>query len=113
MKRLLWLIVPALILVGCESTQLYSWGSYEEDLFVYYTEPSQQEAVVADHVAFLDKVMARGQTPAPGLLAEAGTFYLQAGNTEQALVYYQLEYDTWPESRALMGSLIENLGGNQ
>lgn len=111
MKRVLILIVPMLVLAGCESTQLYSWGDYEEDLFAYYNEPGQQETILADHVAFLDKIMARGKTPAPGLLAEAGTYYLQAGNTNQALQYYQLEYDTWPESRTLMGSLIENLRG--
>lgn len=113
MKLGLLATAPALLLAGCASTQLYSWGNYEEDLFTYYNEPGEQEAVVADHVAFLDKVMARGETPAPGLLAEAGTFYLQAGNADKALEYYQLEYDTWPESRALMGSLISNLGGAQ
>ncbi|WP_108124051.1 DUF4810 domain-containing protein [Saccharospirillum mangrovi] len=109
----LLLVAPALLLGGCASTQLYNWGNYEEDLFTYYNEPGEQAEVVADHVAFLDKIMARGEKPAPGLLAEAGTFYLQAGNTDKALEYYQLEYDTWPESRALMSSLINNLGGAQ
>lgn len=111
MKAGVALIVPALLLGGCASTSLYDWGNYEQDLFTYYNDPAEQDEVVADHAAFMDRQQERGEKPAPGLLAEAGTFYLEAGNTSKALEYYRLEYETWPESRPLMGSLIDNLEG--
>src|SRR5450830_669859 len=49
------------------------------------------------------------QKVAPGLYAEVGTIYLQSGAKESAVKYYKLERDTWPESKALMTSMIENI----
>lgn len=103
----------ALALGGCASPSLYDWGQYEEDLFTYYHEPSEQAEVVADHTAFLNRLDERGEKPAPGLLAEAGTFYLEQGDIGRALDYYRQEYQVWPESRPVMGRLIDNLEDEQ
>lgn len=101
------------MLTGCATqTTLYDWGNYEQDLFNYYHEPSLKTDVIADHATFVLKVKESGETPAPGLLAEAGTFYLQEGDIASAVKFYQLEYEIWPESRPMMGILIENLEGN-
>lgn len=95
---------------GCATHgTLYDWGSYEENLFTYYHTPAAKEAVVADHLTFLAKLDVRGERPAPGLLAEAGTLLLLQGDTQEAIKYYQREHDTWPESRPMMTALIQNL----
>ena len=50
-----------------------------------------------------------GKVPPPGLYAELGTLYLEAGDTQTAIDYYQKEQDAWPESQHLMTSLITTL----
>lgn len=102
-----------LLLSGCATYgDLYSWGRYEKDLFNYYHEPSLKEEVIRDHAEFVLRIHERGEKPAPGLLAEAGTFYLQEGDVESAIRFYRLEYEVWPESRPMMSVLIKNLEGN-
>lgn len=50
------------------------------------------------------------QKVAPGLYAELGTLYLQAGDASRAVALYTKERDAWPESRGLMDALITNVG---
>ena len=49
------------------------------------------------------------QKIAPGLYAELGTLYLQAGDSTKAVAMYAKEREAWPESRYLMDSLINNV----
>ncbi len=58
------------------------------------------------HIAQMEKSM---QKVAPGLYAELGTMYLQAGDSTKAVAMYTKERDAWPESRGLMESLIRNV----
>lgn len=109
-KRGLVLVAFVVLASGCASnTGLYEWGSYEDDLFTYYHKPELQEKVVADHIAFINELEQTNERPPPGLLAEAGTLLLQEGDREGALAFYQREHDLWPESRQMMGALIQNL----
>ena len=55
---------------------------------------------------------AKGRKPAPGLLAEAGTYYLLEGDAEAAVDFYRQEAAAWPESRPMMATLITNLEAN-
>lgn len=109
-SRSLLLSCIALVVTGCAtSNTIYDWGNYEDNLFNYYHKPAVKEAVVADHLAFLAVLENSNKIPAPGLLAEAGTLLLLQGDTQKAIEYYQKEHDTWPESQAMMSTLIENL----
>lgn len=105
------LVAAALVGTGCETTGggLYQWGNYEQNLFDYYHKPAMQETIVTNELSYLARLESQGKKPPPGLYAEAGTFLLLQGNTEQALGYYQKEHDTWPESQALMSNVIKNL----
>jgi hypothetical protein len=49
------------------------------------------------------------QKIAPGLYAELGTLYLQAGDATKAVAMYTKEREVWPESRGLMDALINNV----
>lgn len=109
-KRSFVLVVFILLTTGCAtSNTLYDWGNYEDNLFNYYHKPALQEAVVLDHLELLSKLERNNRTPAPGLLAEAGTLLLLQGETQKAIEFYQKEHDTWPESQAMMSALIANL----
>ena len=96
--------------VGCTTTTgLYSWGNYENDLFIYYHKPEYKDDVVKDQLQFLSELEQKNKKPPPGLLAEAGTMLLLQGDTDKAIQYYEKEADTWPESEILMRKIVSNL----
>lgn len=110
MKTNILLVIAAAAISSCATTGLYDWGSYEDALFDYYHQPETKDEMVADLVKHLDKVEKKNLTPAPGLMAEAGTFYLLEGDRLKAISFYQKEASYWPESQAMMNKLITNLG---
>lgn len=110
-KRFLTIVTLTATVAGCTMTggALYDWGNYEDNLFSYYHDPVDQEAVLARHLELLARLERLDRPPAPGLLAEAGTLYLLLGDEQKAIEYFQQEHDTWPESQVMMGALITNL----
>ena len=109
-SKLLFPMLAALSLMGgCASPSLYQWGGYEQALYEGYKDPTKMEALrikLEGHLAAMEKSQ---QKVAPGLYAELGTLYLQAGSSEKASIYYAKERDAWPESRILMSAMIKNL----
>ncbi|MEJ2042250.1 MAG: DUF4810 domain-containing protein [Reinekea sp.] len=112
MRNTFLLVALLLLLTGCASTSLYNWGHYEDDLFDYYYQPEHKAKVIEDLVEHLQKQETNGTKPAPGLYAEAGTFYLLEGDTETAIRFYEQEARHWPESEPMMSTLIHNLEAN-
>ncbi len=99
----------ALCLVACAPPKMYNWGNYEQGLYKTYKDPTEAPALrdnIEEQVVF---VQANGQKMAPGLYAELGTLYLEAGDKEKAKKYYTYELNTWPESSVLMTGLIESI----
>jgi len=108
-KKLIFIILLALIGTGCASNhQLYDWGQYEQTLFVFYHDPAHKEQALNDYLAFV-REHEGSRSLAPGLYAEAGTFLLEQGDAEGAVAFYRMEYDRWPESQPMLGTLITNL----
>jgi hypothetical protein len=99
-----------LTLSGCATTkQAYDWGEYDQLLYETYKEPTRAEALrleLETHIAALEA--GNGKVP-PGLYAELGTLYLEAGDSDGAIAMYEKERAAWPESRGLMTALIVNL----
>jgi hypothetical protein len=111
------LFIPTLatlaLLTGCAAPGLYQWGGYDQALYAGYKDTTKMEALrtkLETHVGEMEKSKAK---VAPGLYAELGTLYLQAGASQKAIDLYTKERDTWPESRVLMTSLIQNLERKQ
>ncbi len=113
-KPVLSIVLAALMMSGCATgnKSLYDWGQYEQTLFVVYHEPEYKEQALNDYLAFVREYEANSRL-APGLFAEAGTFLLEQGDVDGAIGFYKLEYERWPESRPMLGILIENLEGQQ
>lgn len=110
MIKPLSVLVLVVFLSACAGPNtMYSWGQYEETLFIHYHEPALKEEALEAYIQFVDSGGHPEHPIAPGLFAEAGTFMLEQGNIESAIKYYQMEYDAWPESRPMLGILIENL----
>lgn len=109
---ILTLALTALLTTGCATdTSLYNWGKYEQALFINYHEPEYKEQAIQQYISFINEQQSSNKTKllAPGLFAEAGTFMLEQGDYKNALAFYKMEYDTWPESRPMLGALIKNL----
>lgn len=103
-------VLGVLTLSGCAtSRQAYDWGSYDQLLYETYKEPVRAEALrieLETHIAALE---AGNSKVAPGLYAELGTLYLEAGDADRAIELYEKERAAWPESRGLMTALIVSL----
>lgn len=120
----LGLALIVLLTTGCATdTRLYSWGEYEETLFTVYHDPEYKEKTIKQYIDFINQQQALNKQNiqkesanhkavkklAPGLYAEAGTFMLEQGDYKNALVFYKMEYELWPESQPMLGVLIKNL----
>jgi hypothetical protein len=110
-KRLIPVALAVLLATGCATgnKQLYDWGEYEQTLFVVYHEPAYKEQALDNYLTFVREHNNGQGTLAPGLYAEAGTFLLEQGDVNGAVAFYKMEYERWPESRPMLGILIENL----
>ncbi|ROQ19794.1 hypothetical protein EDC38_0382 [Marinimicrobium koreense] len=109
-RKLLFAVGVLGLLSACVAPQtMYDWGQYEQTLFVHYHEPALKKEALADYIAFVEQGGRPDHPLAPGLYAEAGTFLLEEGDLSGAMRFYQMEYDAWPESRPMLGTLIENL----
>lgn len=98
-------------LAGCVSGPgtLYAWNGYDDKLNKAYKSPDKAAEARTELEEGVRRAEANGQKVPPGVLADIGTLYLQAGNRNQALAYYSRERSAWPESRLLMDALIRRL----
>lgn len=111
-RPLLAVTCAALMLNGCATTQRYEWGGYDQRLYSLYKNPTSKDEFRTALVAHIGQIEQSGRVPPPGLYAEAGTLFLQGGDTSTALNYYRKESVAWAESRPLMETLIKQLEKN-
>lgn len=101
-----------LMLGGCAQKGLYDWGGYSGLMYQNYKKPESVSAnlvLLQTHVTALE---GRSTKVAPGLYADLGTLYLQAGDRVRAVENYRKERAAWPESAGLMDGMIRNLASN-
>ena len=107
--RKIFIIFTLIGLSGCSTLGLYQWGGYEEELHRYYAKPESRETIVARLESHSQRLESAGKLVPPGFYAELGTFYLEFGDEQRAVEFYTKEAELWPESRAFMNLLINNL----
>lgn len=93
---------------GC-ATSLYQWGGYEQGLYAGYKDATKMEDLRIKLEAHISAQTSAGRKVGPGLYAELGTLSLQKGDIDKAIINYGKERDAWPESKALMTTMIQNL----
>jgi hypothetical protein len=111
--KIIAIALLAAALGGCITPRLYDWGSYDKDLYASYKAPEKVVELTKNLEETIADSHKDGKKVAPGLYAELGTLYLQAGKTDKAIDMYKLERDTWPESKGLMTAMIGNLERRQ
>ena len=107
--RLVMALSCAVVLSACATQRQYQWGDYEQSLYEGYKDSSKMEALMQSLEANIGQLEKSNQKIPPGLYAELGTIYLQAGSQDQAIAMYGRDRDLWPESKGLMNALIQNL----
>lgn len=107
-KALLFLYVMLLVMMcaGCTSN-LYTWKSYDSNLYSYYKNPVEREKFIENLKMIIQAGEETGKVP-PGIYAEYGYMLFESGKFTEAIVYFQKEYDKWPESHILMEKMIRN-----
>lgn len=110
MRNHLLLALFALPLSACvTTTSAYQWGGYDSALYSSYKDPTQSEQLRIKLETLITEQEQNKQKVAPGLYAELGTLYLQAGSTDKAVAMYAKERNAWPESKDLMTAMIKNI----
>jgi len=97
------------VLSGCAQQGMYDWGGYSGLLYQNYKKPETVAANLVTLQAHVTALEERKTRVAPGLYADLGTLYLQAGDRDRALENYRKERAAWPESAGLMDAMIKNM----
>lgn len=93
------------LLGACAPKTVYNWGDYENRLYAYYKNPEAMEALMKA----LDSAITEGEKDSripPGLYAEYGFLLLEKEQRGEAVIYFNKEKSTWPESTVLMDKMI-------
>lgn len=108
--KIIYAVIFGAALGGCAANKpLYDWGGYDDMLFKSYKSPEKAGEIrvqLENHIVLLETSK---QRVAPGLYADLGTMFLQAGQREKAVMYFGRERDNWPESVGLMTAMIKTV----
>jgi len=114
--QLIGLAATAIILMtvfsGCatQDPHLYSWGSYESQLYSFMmgeSREAQMEALEND----IKLIESEAKNFPPGFFAHIGLLYLEAGNGTGAAACFEREKALFPEAATFMDFLLKGLGG--
>jgi len=100
------IVIITIFLSGCV-TKRYAWNNYDDTLYQYYKNPNEAEVFIEKLDAIIKNGEVSGTVP-PGIYAEYGYTFYERGQYSDAIIYFQKEYDKWPESRSFMIKMISN-----
>ena len=111
LRRFFWLPVLGALLGGCAKPPLYSWGHYEEIIYVSYSAPGKLplEAQVERLEADFEKARSANRPVPPGWHANLGVLYYQLGKADQAKQEFETEKANFPESAVFMDRLMASM----
>lgn len=99
------------VFTGCRAPTIYSWGHYEDLVYVSYASPGKLSP--KDQIDQLEKdyqkAKAENKPVPPGFHAQAGYLYTQLGKLDDARKEFEAEKVSFPESGVFMDRLIANL----
>ncbi|NVJ91982.1 MAG: DUF4810 domain-containing protein [Methylocystaceae bacterium] len=105
-------LLTSLSLGACvQNPDIYNWGNYEKTMLEYYKDPSQIDAFEAELLSLIDQAGTDKNRLPPGIYAEYGYLQMKKGATDTAIKFFELEKQTWPESKLLMETMIRAAGG--
>ncbi len=115
-RRMLPLFLLLSVLVaGCTSNGIYSWGRYESLLYASYSKPQEASAEmqVERMEADYKEACAKNQRVPPGFHAHLGHLYSQLGRLDDARKQFEAEKTEFPESAVFVDRLIAQLNKHE
>lgn len=102
------LILSVFFLFGCATQKpMYSWGNYSSSLYKLKKDPNDEN--LQNHKQVLVKIMEDSKENnlrvPPGVYCEYGYLLLKEGKNDEAFRYFDLEEQTYPESRVFIQRL--------
>ena len=109
--RFFLVLVCAACLSACASSSgtLYSWGSYEAQVYAYLKGESRErqiDALERDR----EKIELSDKAVPPGFYAHLGLLYAETGNNAMAMVCFEMEKARFPEDTAYIDLLFGGYG---
>jgi hypothetical protein len=104
----LTVVSAALCIAACAPNTKYTWNNYDESLYRYYKNASNR----AEYETALTEIVHRAtreQPVPPGIYAELGYIRLENNDPVEAVRYFELERNTWPESATFMTRMIDSV----
>lgn len=97
-------------LTACQTnSQLYYWGSYEEQLYNQYNKPGKAppELQIDKLSEDIEHAENSGKKIAPGVHAHLGLMYAAVGNMAAAEAAFNNEKTLYPESATLLDGMLQ------
>ena len=85
---------------------MYYWSGYQKAISSTNDTPERVKASEASLLGLIKKSDAAGRKIAPGVLAEYGYFFLEHGEFDTAIYWFEREIGEWPDSAVLMKKMI-------
>ena len=113
MKNLIMIFI-FLTLIASSCTQkktIFYWGDYSNTLYDYKKTPNDEN--LNKHIEaiqdIIDKSNEKNIKVPPGVYCEYGYILAKEGKKDEAIKYFELEGNTYPESAAFIKKMIANL----
>jgi hypothetical protein len=94
--------------VGCATQKpMYSWGDYSHSLYSYKQMPNDENIHKHKQVLYeiIEKSNSKGIRVPPGVYCEYGYIAMKEGKYKEASRYFDLEEQTYPESKVFVQKL--------
>jgi hypothetical protein len=114
MIRTRLLLLGLALLAGCGTPTNYSWGHYEDMVYLAYRAPDNAPPERQIEVLEMDfqKARSKGRPVPPGFHAHLGYLYYLQGKADEARREFETEKAQFPESSVFMDRLLASLSKN-
>ncbi|MCK5426774.1 MAG: DUF4810 domain-containing protein [Thermodesulfovibrionia bacterium] len=112
---LILLFLASYFFLGCATQKpMYFWGNYSSSLYGYKKTPNEENLLKhkQELLQIIEKSKARGLRVPPGVYCEYGYILMKEGKNKEALQYYDLEEQTYPESKIFIQNLKSQINQN-
>lgn len=102
--------LSAVFLTGCGTTAIkYDYGDYAESYYSYKKEPGENS--LKEWKSAMTEVVSNAKEKdlrvPPGIYANLGYLALKENNNIEAITYFKLEKQTYPQATRFMNNLIQ------
>ncbi len=115
MKKILLAVLATGFLASACSKVLYTHYDYDEVVYFYAKSEQQPDSkelkkLIKSYKQIVDNPKGENLVPPPGSYADYAYLLFLNKDVDNAKVYFQKEYVTYPESRTYVESVMRRLG---